>query len=93
MVDIAAGEFGGVHILVNNAAISSAMVLTPFKDISTETFARLLAVNTTGRFHCCKAVAPLMRQRKAGRIINLTSGTASSGARHLFCHMSRAKGL
>ena len=40
----------------------------------------MLSVNTVGVFLCCKAVAPIMRAKKWGRIVNMTSGTAFKGA-------------
>jgi NAD(P)-dependent dehydrogenase (short-subunit alcohol dehydrogenase family) len=72
--------YGTVDILVNNAAIASSLVLRPFEKITRAEFERMLAVNTLGPFLCIQAVAPLMRAKKWGRIINLTSGTAFKGA-------------
>ena len=37
-------------------------------------------VNAMGPFLCTRAVAPCMRSQKAGRIVNITSGTAFKGA-------------
>ena len=71
---------GTVDILVNNAAIASGLVLRPFEKISRVEFERMLAVNTIGPFLCIRAVAPIMRAKKWGRIINMTSGTAFKGA-------------
>jgi NAD(P)-dependent dehydrogenase (short-subunit alcohol dehydrogenase family) len=72
--------YGTVDILVNNAAIASSLVLRPFEKISRAEFERMLAVNTIGPFLCIKAVAPIMRAKKWGRIVNMTSGTAFKGA-------------
>ena len=72
--------YGTVDILVNNAAIASGLVLRPFEQISRVEFERMLAVNTIGPFLCIRAVAPIMRAKKWGRIINMTSGTAFKGA-------------
>jgi NAD(P)-dependent dehydrogenase (short-subunit alcohol dehydrogenase family) len=72
--------YGTVDILVNNAAIASGLVLRPFEKISRAEFERMLAVNTIGPFLCIRAVAPIMRAKKWGRIINMTSGTAFKGA-------------
>jgi NAD(P)-dependent dehydrogenase (short-subunit alcohol dehydrogenase family) len=72
--------YGTVDILVNNAAIASGLVLRPFERISRVEFERMLAVNTIGPFLCIRAVAPTMRAKKWGRIINMTSGTAFKGA-------------
>ena len=80
MAATARDAFGSIDILVNNAAISSGMALTPFEKIETAAFARMLGVNTIGTFHGCKAVAPTMRAQRSGRIINLASGTAFRGS-------------
>jgi NAD(P)-dependent dehydrogenase (short-subunit alcohol dehydrogenase family) len=72
--------FGALDILVNNAAIAHQLVLTPFEKITKSEFERMLAVNTIGTFLCCRAGAAVMRPKKWGRIVNITSGTAFKGA-------------
>lgn len=91
MVDTTVGEFGAIDILVNNAAISSTIQRTPFEELTTDQFARMLAVNTIGTFHGCKAVSPYMRKKKAGRIINMASGTAFRGSPFI-AHYVASKG-
>ena len=78
-------------ILVNNAAISKTLVMTPFEKLTLADWKRILEVNTIGVFLCCRAVAPLMRARKAGRIVNITSGTAFKGAPFIM-HYVASKG-
>jgi NAD(P)-dependent dehydrogenase (short-subunit alcohol dehydrogenase family) len=91
MVQATVAAFGTVDILVNNAAISQEIKLTPFEQISRAEFVRMLSVNTVGVFLCCKAVSPILRAKKAGRIINLTSGTAFKGSPFLL-HYIASKG-
>lgn len=91
MVRATVDAYGAVDILVNNAAISHELQLTPFEKLSKAEFDRMLSVNTVGVFLCCKAVSPLMRARKWGRIINITSGTAFKGAPFLM-HYIASKG-
>ena len=69
-------RFGRIDILVNNAGvISVAAVVT----MSEEAWDRVLDVNLKGTFLCCKAVAPHMMERRAGRIVNLSSQAGKRG--------------
>ncbi|WNC94828.1 SDR family oxidoreductase [Paraburkholderia sp. FT54] len=70
---------GPVDILVNNAALASELAPTPFEQISPEEWMRVMAVNTLAPFLCSQAVVPRMRERKWGRVINLTSATIFIG--------------
>lgn len=79
MAEETLARFGRIDALVNNAAIASAMALTPFEQIDSEMFMQMIAVNTLGTFNGCKAVSPAMRAQKSGSIINLASGTALRG--------------
>ncbi len=72
-------RFGRIDVLVNNAAIASTMALTPFEQVDSAAFMRMLAVNTLGTFNGCKAVSPAMRGQQSGAIVNLASGTALRG--------------
>jgi 3-oxoacyl-[acyl-carrier protein] reductase len=72
MVEKVVGEFGGVDILVNNAAIYP---LRPWTEIDEEEWDRVLAVNLKGYFLCARAAFPHMRDRGHGRIINVASIT------------------
>jgi NAD(P)-dependent dehydrogenase (short-subunit alcohol dehydrogenase family) len=73
-------EFGRIDILVNNAAIAATIQLRPFEQIQVAEWRRMQDVNAMGPFLCIRAVAPYMRQRQSGRIVNITSGTAFKGA-------------
>ena len=76
----ALGEFGAVHILVNNAAVFARLqTLKPFEEISSAEFDKALSVNVRGPFECAKAVSPVMRKQGYGKIINIGSGTAFKG--------------
>ena len=71
-------RFGRIDILVNNAAVMDNISLFEYQ--SAEGWERDINVNLTGGFHCSKAVWAGMKKRKQGRIINLSSFTAESGA-------------
>lgn len=80
MADSAASAFGGVDILVNNAALMAELGSIQAVDVSLEEWNRILNVNLTGALICTQAVVPLMRKRGGGKIINQTSGGAFPAA-------------
>jgi len=90
-VEEAAASLGEIDILVNNAAISGKLRLQMFHEIESDLWDRVMAVNVRGAFECARAVAPAMKQRKQGRIINFASGTAIKGSPGLL-HYVASKG-
>jgi NAD(P)-dependent dehydrogenase (short-subunit alcohol dehydrogenase family) len=72
----AAEAFGGVDILINNAALMVDISYDDLETVSLDAWNKAFAVNTTGALLCARAVAPLMRARGGGRIVNQTSGGA-----------------
>lgn len=80
LVDRVRGHFGGLHAVVNNAALGMQLVRqdhftqqVQIEDISTETWQRFMAVNLSGPFFMAKAAMPGFRAQKFGRIINITT--------------------
>jgi NAD(P)-dependent dehydrogenase (short-subunit alcohol dehydrogenase family) len=63
-------KFGGVDILVNNAALTSPYGML---ETTTEQLEKCIAVNLTAPFLLCKAAIPKMIERGGGSIINITS--------------------
>jgi NAD(P)-dependent dehydrogenase (short-subunit alcohol dehydrogenase family) len=76
MVDAAVAAFGGVDILVNNAALMAELDFAPAHKVALDDWNRIFAVNLTGALHCSQAVLPTMTARGGGRIINAVSGGA-----------------
>lgn len=74
MVGEAKAEFGRIDILVNDAAFNKEVAFPDLDSLTHELWNHILNVNLTGTFNCIKAVAPLMRAQKQGRIINISSG-------------------
>ncbi len=68
---------GGVDVLVNNAGVNGPTV--PAWEYPLDAWDRVLAVDLTGVFLCCRAVIPHMRQRRAGRIVNVSSVVGKEG--------------
>jgi 2-hydroxycyclohexanecarboxyl-CoA dehydrogenase len=79
---------GPVLVLVNGAGKDG---FDKFMDISTELWERIIAVNLTGTFHCTQAVLPDMLEAKWGRIVNISSSSAQTGARSM-AHYASSKG-
>jgi 3-oxoacyl-[acyl-carrier protein] reductase len=65
-----AQRFGGIDGLVNNAGIGGRGSVA---DLSDEDWNRVLGVNLTGVFYCCRAAIPHLRRRGGGWIINISS--------------------
>ncbi|MFN3817695.1 SDR family NAD(P)-dependent oxidoreductase [Blastomonas sp.] len=84
LLQAAVKRFGGLDILVNNAA-KAAVALIP--DHSTDEWRRSTAANLDSVFFTCRAAIPLMRQRGGGSIINIASisGLAGDGAYPSYC--------
>ncbi|HEV7948693.1 MAG TPA: glucose 1-dehydrogenase [Glaciihabitans sp.] len=68
--------WGRVDVLINNAGI---ITISNLDDLSLADFQRVLNVNTTAMFLCCKAAAPLLRKSDSGVILNAASGQARQG--------------
>ena len=66
-----------VDVLVNNAGIAGKNV--PTVDYPIEEWERVLRINLTSQFLCCRAVAPLMAKAKYGRIVNIASIAGKEG--------------
>jgi 3-oxoacyl-[acyl-carrier protein] reductase len=89
-----AGSWGQqVGILVNNAAISPKRngQKVPGHEMERAEWERVLAVNLTGPFLGCKAVIPGMRDLGWGRIVNIASQAARTGARLAGVHYGASK--
>jgi NAD(P)-dependent dehydrogenase (short-subunit alcohol dehydrogenase family) len=70
LVEQAAGWFGGLDILVNNAA---TYIPKPFLEYSFEEFLRVQQVNLYGVFHLMQAAVAHMRDRGYGKVVNIAS--------------------
>lgn len=91
MVDAAVKRFGRVDVLVNNAALFAGLAPTPFEHIEEAEWDRLMAVNVKGVWLCCRAVAPVMKKQRSGRIINIASAIVAKGT-PLLMHYVASKG-
>jgi len=71
LVEHAEKTYGGLDILINNAA---AYPRALFEETTIDIWNTNMDVNAKGTFLCCKAAVPAMRRRGRGKIINIASG-------------------
>jgi 3-oxoacyl-[acyl-carrier protein] reductase len=69
-------EFGGVDIVVNNAARHHKKYAQAFSSLTTEEIEGLFDVNVLGVVNCCLASCASMRERGGGAIVNVASSAA-----------------
>ncbi len=87
MIDDAVSQVGGISILVNNAGIGEHCEL---EDVSLERLTQMLNIHVVGSFLCAQAVIPGMKEKKSGKIINISSIWGMNGY-HTASHYCAAK--
>jgi len=75
-------SLGSIDILINDAAYNKMIAFDDLDGLTYEEWNKILAINLTGPMLTTKAVAPGMRKRGQGRIVNISSvaGLAPSGS-------------
>jgi NAD(P)-dependent dehydrogenase (short-subunit alcohol dehydrogenase family) len=71
--------FGRIDVLLNNAGYS---LLGNFEELTTAEIDGLIATNLYGVIHVMRAVLPVMRKQRSGRIINISSLAGVIGFKH-----------
>jgi NAD(P)-dependent dehydrogenase (short-subunit alcohol dehydrogenase family) len=89
MVDAVLGRWQRVDVLVNNAGGFAAIRAT--EDIPDAEWETILRSNLTSAFVCSRAVLPAMKRQGGGRIVNVSSVVARSGAVRTTAHYTAAK--
>jgi NAD(P)-dependent dehydrogenase (short-subunit alcohol dehydrogenase family) len=84
-------RFGRIDVLINNAAIFADVKKNRFWDMPLDEWDKMIRVNLTGTFLCCKAVYPQMKKQGKGKIINVSSATFYLGTPN-FIHYVTSKG-
>ncbi len=77
--DAAIEHFGRIDVLVNNAGYS---ILGNFEEMTTADLERQFATNFYGVAHLMRAVLPIMRRQRSGRIFNISSVAGVVGLKH-----------
>jgi len=70
MMELCVNRWGRIDILINNAGVVSAEMV---EDMPESAWRRVIDVNLTGPFLCCKAVLPVMLRQGYGKIVNVAS--------------------
>jgi 3-oxoacyl-[acyl-carrier protein] reductase len=83
----AAAALGPIDILVNNAGQMTDMAVEAMPD---EVWEAALSLHLTATFRCCRAVIPMMKARRWGRIVNVSTQALYTGSKN-HAHYAAAK--
>ena len=84
----AIADAGPVDILVNNAGVGGARLT--IEDVDIESFDRMFEVHVRGTFFATQTVLPAMKERRSGKVVNISSIYAMGGSQ-LASHYAAAK--
>jgi 3-oxoacyl-[acyl-carrier protein] reductase/pteridine reductase len=90
MISTAAGEFGGIDILINSA---SWFQKTPFPMEDFSDWFKVFDILIHGSMYCANYIAPLMKERGEGAIINIVDASAWRPSRNFVAHSVGKAGL
>ena len=76
-VDTTLNQYRKIDILVNNAGIAGPSFKT--WEYPNEEWQKIIDLDLTGVFYCCKAVVPIMQEQNYGRIVNIASIAGKEG--------------
>ena len=83
-------RFPRIDILINNAGQAES---APLAKTSTELWQRMLAVNLTGTFYCCREVVGAMVKQGYGRIVNIASTSGLVGYAYVSAYSAAKHGV
>lgn len=89
MVDMVLKRFGTIDILVNNAGIQGQVSL--LEEIDESNWDLVIGVNLKGVFNCTQAVLPIMKAKRSGKIINISSLAGRSASFFGGAHYTASK--
>lgn len=89
------GRYGRIDVLLNNAAVylHPKVWMGPVEELPPEEWDRILEVNLKGVFLVCRAVIPVMKRQRSGKIINVASGTFFSGVGNMPAYTASKGGV
>lgn len=77
LADAACAAFGGVHVICNNAGISTSGIA--FRDLTLEDWRWTIEVNVFGVIHGIQAFLPIILEQEEGHVLNTSSSAALTG--------------
>jgi len=80
MVQLALTRFGAIDVLINNAGV---IAVAPMEEMTQQDYEEAMQVHYWGPLHAIQAVLPHMKQRKQGRIVNISSIGGKISVPHL----------
>lgn len=83
VIETTTDRFGGIDILVNNAAIQPAESYRPLHELPGEVWHRLVGVNFSGYMHMARYALGRMKEQQSGVIINIASAQGHRTAREV----------
>jgi NAD(P)-dependent dehydrogenase (short-subunit alcohol dehydrogenase family) len=84
-VQAAVDRFGGIDVLVNNAASFEAGF---FEELTPEQIERQLAVSLIGPMNVTRAVLPVMRKQRSGHIVTISSLAGLAGSEYTSAYVA-----
>jgi NAD(P)-dependent dehydrogenase (short-subunit alcohol dehydrogenase family) len=90
VIDEAVAAFGTIDILVNNAAV---LHTTPFLEVTEEEWDAVMSLNVKVPFLLSQAALRIMKAKRSGYIVNISSTAALQVPRHLTTYGTSKKAL
>jgi 3-oxoacyl-[acyl-carrier protein] reductase len=91
MIDAVLEKCGHVDVLVNNAGIVGRAA--PLQEVTDNDWNRMIGIDLTGVFYCCRGIIPHMIERGSGRIINIVSTAGKEGNPNMVPYSSAKAGV
>jgi 3-oxoacyl-[acyl-carrier protein] reductase len=91
MVQFVLETTGRIDIMVNNAGIAGRAA--PIWEQNDQDWQRVIDINLTGVFYCCRAAIPHMLQREYGRIVNIASLAGKEGNPNMTAYSASKAGV
>lgn len=93
MAETVEAELGGVDILVNNAALFGGLQRKDALDITIDEWHRVVSINLTGVYLCCRAALPMMIRQEYGKIVNISSSSIYTAQNRLAHYVAAKSGV